>query len=181
MREDMEHIKGLLDDIEATFEDASRVPMGKGRVVVDRSELLGLLDDLRGSLPAEFSKAEEVRKECRIILADGEEEAGRIIKNARAEAEDRVSEEEVLRRSRRRAEEMIGRAEDYAEEISGGSEAYRDQIMVQLENWFQDSLDSVAKSRDELSAGARMPARAEAADTEPDGDESEHRWRANSA
>ena len=179
MREDMEHIRGLLDDIEAIFEDASRVPMRRGRVVVDRSDLLGLLDDIRGSLPAEFSKAEEVRRECRSVLADGEEEAGRIIKNARAEAEDRVHETEVLRRSRRRADEMINRAEDYAEEISDGSEAYRDQIMLQLENWFQDSLDSVAESREELDAGARMPARTETAEQEPG--ESDQSWRANSA
>ena len=180
MREDMENIRGLLDEIEAVFEDASRVPMRKGRVVVDRSDLLGLLDDLRGSLPAEFSKAEEVRRECRVILADGEEEAGRVIKNARAEAEALVSETEALRRSHRRADEMIGRAENYAEEIAEGSEAYRDQIMVQLENWFQDSLDSVAESREELSAGSRTPARPEAVETEPES-EDEQRWRANSA
>lgn len=181
MREDMEHIRGLLDEIEATFEDASRVPLQRGRAVVDRSELLGLLDDLRGSLPAEFSRAEDVRRECRSVLADGEEEAGRVIKNARAEAEARVSESEVLRRSHRRADEMIGRAEGYAEEIATGSEAYRDQVMVQLENWFQDSLDSVAESREELTAGAHRPGHQEAAETQPAEEEGGGRWRANSA
>lgn len=181
MREDMEYIKGLLDEVEAVFEDASRVPIRRGRVVVDRSELLDLVDELQGSLPAELSEAEVVRRECRTILSEGEEEAGRIIKNARAQAEDLVSEADVARRSRRRADEMIDRAENYAHQIVTGSEAYRDRIMGQLENWFQDSITSVTESREELNAGSRLSGRPEAADTEPAARDDEQRWRANSA
>ncbi|MDQ3942595.1 MAG: hypothetical protein M3254_05780, partial [Actinomycetota bacterium] len=82
MREDMQYISGVLDELEAIVQDASGVPMRKGRAVVDRSDLLVMLDELRGSLPAELAEAEEIRRECGAIVAAAEEEAERIIQNA---------------------------------------------------------------------------------------------------
>jgi hypothetical protein len=64
MREDMQYISGVLDELEAIFQDASGVPMSKGRAVVDRSDLLVMLDELRGSLPPELAEAESLRREC---------------------------------------------------------------------------------------------------------------------
>src|ERR671933_269774 len=56
MREDMQYISGVLDELEAIVQDASGVPMSKGRAVVDRSDLHVMLDELRGSLPRELAR-----------------------------------------------------------------------------------------------------------------------------
>ena len=125
-------------------------PGGKGRAVVDRSDLLVMLDELRGSLPPELAEAESLRRERGATITAAEEEAQRIIEEAHHRANAMVPETEILRRSERRAGEIIDRAERYAEEVSGGSEVYRDRVMEQLENWFQDSLVSVEESRQEL-------------------------------
>jgi hypothetical protein len=75
MREDMEYISGVLDEMEAIVEDASGVPMRKGRAMVDRADLLTMLDELRGVLPRELSEAEAIRRECAAVVAAAEEEA----------------------------------------------------------------------------------------------------------
>src|SRR3712207_8026576 len=59
--EDMQYISGVLDELEAIVQDASGVPMRKGRAVVDRSDLLVMLDELRGSLPAELADRKSTR------------------------------------------------------------------------------------------------------------------------
>src|SRR5918998_679252 len=133
MREDMQYISGVLDELDAIVQDASGVPMRKGRAVVDRSDLLVMLDELRGSLPPE------------------QEEAERIIEEANHRADAMVPETELYRRAQRRAAGVIERAERYAEEVANGSEVYRDRVMGQLESWFQDSIVSVGESRQELS------------------------------
>jgi hypothetical protein len=143
MREDMEYIGGVLDELEAVVREASRVPMRKGRVMVDRADFLVVLDELRGSLPPELAEAEGIRRECGAIVREAEEEA-------------MVLETESFRRARRRAQENFDRAERYAKEIEDGSEVYQERVMGQLEGWFQDSLVSVAESRQEL---AGTPAR----------------------
>jgi hypothetical protein len=179
MREDMQYISGVLDELEAIFQDASGVPMSKGRAVVDRSDLLVMLDELRGSLPPELAEAEALRRERGATVAAAEEEAQRIIEEAHQRADAMVPETELLRRAERRAGEVIDGAERYAEEVSGGSEVYRDRVMGQLENWFQDSLISVEESRQELGGvPVRRPApRSEVVDEETDG----QGWRASSA
>jgi len=83
----------------------------------------------------------------------------------------------VYRRAQRRAGEVIERAERYAEEVARGSEVYRDRVMGQLESWFQDSLVSVAESRQELSG---VPVRRQEAHELPE-DEEPGGWRASSA
>ncbi len=180
MREDMQYISGVLDELEAIVQDASGVPMRKGRAVVDRSDLLVMLDELRGSLPVELAEAEEIRRECGAIVAAAEEEAERIIRNAHHRADESVPDTELYRRAERRAGEVIEKAERYAEEVVSGSEVYRDRVMGQLENWFQDSILSVGESRQELGGiPVRRTAPREAVQEERDGDGSS--WQASSA
>ena len=182
MREDMEYISGVLDELEAVLQDASGVPMRKGRAVVDRSDLLVTLDELRGSMPAELSEAEAIRRECAAVVASAEEEARRIIEEAHERAEAKVLDTELYRRSQRRAAEGIDRAERYALEIQGGSEVYQERVMGQLEGWFQDSLTSVGESRQELgNSPVRRSPMATAETPPPPAEENGHGWRASSA
>lgn len=190
MREDMEYISGVMDELEAIVQDASGVPMRKGRAVVDRADLLAVLDELRGSLPGELSEAEAVRRECAAIVASAEEEARRIVEDAHERAEAKVLDTELYRRSERRGAETVDRAERYAREIEGGSEVYRDRVMGQLEGWFQDSLVSVGESRQELSTSSPAvtrqkppePVLEEEEEPAQDDDRPEGRdWRASSA
>ncbi len=186
MREDMQYISGVMDELDAIVQDASSVPMRKGLAVVDRSDLLVMLDELRGSLPGELSEAEAIKRECADMVAEAQEDARRLIEDAHRRTEDRVEESEVYRRALRRADEVTERAERYADEVSTGSEAYRDRVMGQLENWFEDSLVSVGESRQELggvpvrpvvqTVEPQQPARHEAPD-----EEDERGWRVSSA
>jgi vacuolar-type H+-ATPase subunit H len=186
MREEMEYISGVLDELEAIVQGASGVPMRKGRAVADRTEMLATLDELREALPEELSEAEAIRRECAAIVAAAEEEAFRIIEDARERAEEKVLETELYRRSQRRADEVVERAERYAREIQGGSEVYQDRVMNQLESWFQDSLVSVGESRQELGSSpvrrSPMPQQApEEAPPTPEENGHERGWRASSA
>src|SRR5215212_1992226 len=181
MREDMQYISGVLDELEAIVQDASGVPIRKGRAVVDRSDLLVMLDELRGSLPSELAEAEEIRRECGAIVAAAEEEAERIIENAHQRAEAMVPEAELTRRSQRRADEVIDRAERYAEEVAGGSRVYQDRVMGQLESWFQDSIVSVGESRRELGTSPVRRSPMPTAEAPPAAKEDGRDWRASSA
>lgn len=176
MRADLEYIKGVLDELEEIVGDASRVPLRRGRVMVDRSDLLVMLGELRGSLPDELAEAEALRREYESIVAAGKEEGSRILREARGRAEAEVRETQAYQSSQRRCSEDVERAERYAEEVSRGSEAYRDEVMGQLEGWLEDSLGSIAESRRELEETSRGPSPPQPA--EEDGEDT---WRASSA
>ncbi|MGH3087687.1 MAG: hypothetical protein ACRDSJ_10285 [Rubrobacteraceae bacterium] len=181
MREDMQYIGEVLDELDGIVQDASGVPMRRGLAVVDRSDLLGVLDELRGTLPEELSEAEAVRREARAIVAAAEEEAERIVQEAHRRAEERVEHTEVYARAQRRAGEVIERAERYAQEVASGSEVYQDRVMGQLEGWFEESLIAVGESRQELSGTpARRPERDEV-EASPNEEDEGRGWRVSSA
>src|SRR5919107_1194517 len=106
MREDMEYIGGVLDEL--------------GRAVVDRADLLATLDELREVLPEELSEAEAIRRECAAMVSAAEEEARRIIEEAHERAEARVLDTELYRRSQRRAAGGGGGGGEDARGIRGG-------------------------------------------------------------
>src|SRR4029453_10228601 len=124
MREDMQYISGVLDELDAIVRAASGVPIRKGRAVVDRSDLLVMLDELRGSLPPELAEAEEIRREGGAIGAAAGGGGERIIENAPPPAVAMVPGTVLCRRADRRAREILEGAESYAEEVADGSEVY---------------------------------------------------------
>lgn len=190
MRVDLEYLTGVLDELETLIQDASGVPMNRGRAVVDRSDLLVLVKELRESLPAELQQAKSTHREYESIVSAGREEAERIVQNAHHRAQEFVSETETYRRAQRRADENVEMAERYSREISRGSEDYREQVMAKLEGWFEESLESVAGSRRELevpSEEASSKRREQLDETQPqepfidEEEESGRGWRASSA
>lgn len=188
MRADLEYITGVLDELETLVEKSSSVPMNRTKGMVGRSDALVLVQELRESLPAELEEAKRVQREYESIVAHGEEEAERVLGNARNSAEEMVVESETYRRAERRSAENLDRAERYSEEISRGAEGYREQVMAQVERWFADSLDSAAQARQELEGSPAKPVQSD--ETQPqerqdtfaaDPEDRGQGWRASSA
>lgn len=189
MRADLEYIAGVLDELETLLEEASKVPMNRGQAMVDRSDVLALVEELRDSLPGELEEAKAVHRERDSILSAARAEADRILERARQHSQELIEDSETYRRAQRLAEENLDRAEKYSQEVSRGSEAYREQVMARLERWFGESLDSVAESRRELEVPSEKNEQPESAldETAPqesiseDEEGGETGWRASSA
>lgn len=185
MRADLEYITGVLDELESLVQDASKAPMNRGRSMVDRTDMLVIVEELRNSLPQELEEAKAARREHESMLSAAREEAERTVENARREAQEMAEGSEPYRRAQRLAAENDDRAEKYSQEVSRGAEVYREQVMARLERWFGESLESVSESRRELDVpeqkrekAAPEPSGAE----EPEADDDDKRgWRVSSA
>lgn len=174
----MQYIGGVLQEMEAIVEDASQVPMRRGKVVVDRSDLSVMLDELRDSIPQELEEARTVRREYEATIEAGREEARKIIEQAREQAEAQALETEHYQRAQRRAAETVEQAEQYARDVARGAESYRDRILGQLEEWFEESMGAIAESRRELDKQQqeRQPTKVFPADYEENG---QRGWKAS--
>lgn len=152
MRREKEYIIGVVDELEATIRDAPGVPMRGGKALVDRSDSLVLLEELREAMPHELAEAEEIGGECAAIFEAAREEAGRITDRAGERAEAKARDSESCREANRRSAGILERAERYAAEVTGGAERYRERIMGELESWFEETLVSIGESREELNS-----------------------------
>jgi hypothetical protein len=142
-------VQNKLDDIVAAIESARSMPMSAS-CVVNRSELLGLLQELRESLPSEISQAQAVMADHEQVVAEARAEAERIIHGAHAERGSMVSDTEVVRRSQAEADRLLAEARGEAAELRREADDYVDSKLANFEVVLTKTLGAVGRGRQKL-------------------------------
>lgn len=145
--------------------DGARAMPMSASVMVNREELLDLLDEAIGQLPEELRAARWLLKEREEFIATAGREAEEILDAARAKAEHMVQRTEVVKTAERRARHIIETAEAEARQMRHECEDYCDQRLARFEHILQRTLANVARGRELLapSVVAASPVEAEPA------------------
>jgi hypothetical protein len=91
-----------LDEITRYVEDARAMPMSAS-ALVNRAELLVLLDELRDLIPEELHHADLLLSDRDAVVAQGRAEAEQLLTQAQAEHDRLVEQTEVVESARQRA------------------------------------------------------------------------------
>ncbi len=121
-----------------------------GKVWIDREELLELVKKIRIALPDEIKEAEWVSREKERYIAQAQEEAKRILKEAENYAERLVREDQITARAEEDAHRIINEAKQMAREIEIEALQYANQLLENLEDSLERTLTVVHKGREEL-------------------------------
>lgn len=147
----------VLDALEQAVTRARAVPMSS-TVLVNRVEVLDLLDQAYAVLPAQLGQAEEVladaeavREEADAALAAAQQEAEQVIAAARRRAEELVGVDEVTVAARLRAGEIVADAERTAQSLRRDADDYCDQRLADLERDLGTVLAQVQSGRARLA------------------------------
>src|SRR5438094_10433798 len=99
----------LLVQLEEVLGGGSRLPL-TSRTLVDEQEVLDILDQIRVSIPEELTAARQLTRDRDQVLADARAEAERIVRDADAEAANRVADHSLVRSAELRAADIQDRA-----------------------------------------------------------------------
>ena len=143
-------IYNLLDQLESTIEGSKRAFMQTDKIIVDPEELYKIIDQIRSSVPDDIRDAQWVKREEEQIKRKAQEDYERIIEEARARAQELVSETEVYRLAEIRVREMREEANQAAHDITLGAFNYADDIMEKIEKQLQIYYDVVQDGKDEI-------------------------------
>ena len=119
--------------------------------VVNRAELLNLLDELQGAIATELSDAERVVAERDAVLDEGRQEAEQILKDARNEREHIISDTEVFRLAKREADEVLAHARAESEELRKETDEYVDAKLANFEITLERTMEAVKRGRERLA------------------------------
>lgn len=122
----------LLEYLQDIIETSSKVPM-TGKVVVDKKEILDVLDKIINELPAEIKKAQCICDRKEKILEEGERERDRLQKESLEMFRERVSEHNVTKEAEIIAKDIINSAEVDAKSIRLGARDYTYDVISSLE------------------------------------------------
>ncbi len=121
-----------------------------GKVWIDREELEELIKKIRIALPDEIKEAEWVSREKERYIAQAQEEAKRILKEAENYAERLVREDQITARAEEDAHRILNEAKQMAGEIEIEALQYANQLLENLEDSLERTLTVVHKGREEL-------------------------------
>ncbi|MEV0536241.1 cell division initiation protein [Kitasatospora sp. NPDC050463] len=142
-------VQNKVDKIVAAVENARSMPMSAS-CVVNRAELVGLLQDLRAALPAELAQAQSVMADHEQVVAGAEAEAERIIQGAHAERGSLISDTEVVRRAQAEADRILAEARAEVETKRAEADDYVDSKLANFEVVLTKTLGAVGRGRTKL-------------------------------
>ncbi|MFB9463026.1 ATP synthase F0 subunit B [Streptomyces cinereospinus] len=142
-------VQKKLDEIVAAVSGARGMPMSAS-CVVNRAELLALLEEVRAALPDSLAEAQQLIGGREQMVEQARQEAERIIQGAHAERGSLISDTEVARRSRAEADRILAEARKEAEEIRAEADDYVDSKLANFEVVLTKTLGSVGRGREKL-------------------------------
>jgi cell division septum initiation protein DivIVA len=149
-------ISARIQQIEELIQEAKAMPLSSS-VLVNREEMLELLEAARNELPEEVKQARWVVKDREELLAKARRDAEVVVQKAIDERNRMVSEQDVVRGARDEAERIVSEARDQARQIRLEAEDYVDAKLAQFEialekthTELERSIAQVQRGRDRL-------------------------------
>lgn len=142
-------VRDILEKMQQLLEQARTMPMSQS-VLVNRQELLELINMLANALPTEFDEARRVLAERDDVIHGARLEAERIVEQARAEGAVLVSEQEVYRRALVEADNERATAAEDTSRMRRETDDYIDAKLAAFEAVLTKTIDAVAEGRNRL-------------------------------
>ena len=125
-------IAARIQQLEEVVMEAKSMPLSAS-VLVNREEVLELIQEMRASLPEEIKQARWVVKDREQLLTKARKDAEGLIQQALQEQSKLVAQEEVVRQSAKEAERVLEEARAEARQIRLEAEDYMDQKLAAFE------------------------------------------------
>jgi cell division septum initiation protein DivIVA len=138
-----------LDELVAQVESARSMPMSAS-CIVNRGEMLALLDEVRALLPEELAHAEQLLRDREAVIDEGRAEADRILGDARDEQKTIVSQSEIVRIAELQADQIRTAATNEAASMRAEVDDYVDAKLANFEVVLNKTLNAVHRGREKL-------------------------------
>jgi vacuolar-type H+-ATPase subunit H len=142
-------VQKKLDEIVTSVSSARSMPMSAS-CVVNRAELLSMLEEVRAALPGSLAQAQELIGDREQMVAQARQEAEQIIESAHAERNSLIAGTEIARRSQAEADRILAEARQEAEEVRAEADDYVDSKLANFEVVLTKTLGSVGRGREKL-------------------------------
>ena len=158
-------VKNILDSIENLVVESRRMPL-MNKSLMDETDLIHLVDELRRELPLELQKAERVMQERQEILDRANDEAAALIEKAKKYAAELVDKNEIVMQAEEKAKAIMQQTKEQereimektmanAKQLRDDADQYANQVFDHLIGNLSNALQVVQQAKDDLNHGPR--------------------------
>ena len=147
-------VQRLLDMLYGMVDEAKSAAFSSDKCVINRDDVLDLLDEIRGKLPLELKKAQELIRAREEYVNAAKKEVEKMLRQAETDAKNIVSDSETLQQARQRSSDIIRRAEERSKELYAAANSYTEDALRRTEEAIQMALSEVQESRTRFRAAS---------------------------
>jgi cell division septum initiation protein DivIVA len=145
-------LDGRLQQIQQIVEEAKSMPLSSS-VLVNREELLELIEAARDEVPEEVKQARWVVKDREELLGKARRDGELIVERAREEHTRLMSEQEIVRSAQAQADRILNDAGEQARRIKLEAEDYVDAKLAGFEVALEKTATDVERSITQVRRG----------------------------
>lgn len=139
----------LLEELENVVVNSGELPF-TNKKMVDRDEVVRLIDAINQSLPNELESAKRIVADKERIMLDAEKKADDTIAQAKDYIARITEESELVKQAQDRANQIVSAANQSSEELKNSSVTYATDVLKYVETNLENMLDSLKKNRQSL-------------------------------
>ncbi|HET7387212.1 MAG TPA: hypothetical protein VFJ19_11185 [Nocardioidaceae bacterium] len=150
-------VHAKLAEIRRAVEQARSMPMSAS-AVVNRGELLAMVDDLAAGLDGALSDAQKVIDDRDSVIDEGRAQAEQIVADAHNERERIISDTDVYRVAKREADAVRADARAEADALRKETDDYVDSKLANFEITLEKTTEAVKRGRSRLAGRSAFDA-----------------------
>ena len=140
---DMEQI---MNEIQEKIKNCRTIPFW-GRGIIDKDEIVDMLEEMKSKFPEEMRQAKWVKEERQRIISDAQKEAAAMIKATEEKIAAMVNEHDITQQAYAKANQIIDSAQQNSREIRLGANQYADDVLRALEEELVKTADAIRANR----------------------------------
>ena len=142
----------LIDQLYTMVSEAWGVPLGNEKCIVERDQVLEILDEIKTAMPVELSEAKRLVSARDEFINNAKREAENILKQAEQRARQMISHEEVYLQAQKEADDLMKNAQAKIKELRQVTNDYVDDSMKRTEDAIAQALSEIRESRSKFRA-----------------------------
>jgi cell division septum initiation protein DivIVA len=146
----MSVLDDLVRQLEEIIRSARNMPLSSS-ALIDRKEVLDIVENLKRSIPEEVARARAVIRDRDEVLERARLQSERVIERAKVERESLLSKTEIVQAASREADRMVTEAEAVARRIKAEAEEYVEGKLATFEVVLTKTLQAVERGRARLA------------------------------
>ena len=129
----------LLDELEDIIDKSAAIPFS-GRCIMERDELMDIVQEIKLKLPEDIKQAKWIKEERQRILQEAKTESEQMIKNAEDKIISMVNENEITKKAIIQGNQIIENARVSAQSVQDSSYTYADNLLETVEKVVLNSM-----------------------------------------
>ncbi len=139
----------LIENLEDIIEKAVVIPI-TGKCLLDKEELLDIIQEVRLKLPDDLKQAKWVKDERQRILSEAQREASQTIKEAEDKIISMINDHEITKKSYEKANEIEALSIKRSKELKAATNSYIEGKLAEVEKMIENTLDEVRTNREAI-------------------------------